>query len=166
MPQALWDASALAKRYALETGSAAADALFDSLSLSQMITTFLSYAETFSLLLRKHNRGDISLSAFSFAVSALQAETINSQRFALLSISDSDIIRGVEFVRRYNINSSDAAILAAFLRYSSSQPSGAVPCILIASDKRFLRAAEAEGLATLDPEQVSAADVPARLAAL
>lgn len=36
----------------------------------------------------------------------------------------------------------------------------------MASDKRLLRAAEAEGMATLDPEQVSATDVSARLNAL
>ena len=166
MPQALWDASALAKRYTLETGSATVDAVFSGLPLTRMITTFLSYAETFSLLLRKHNRGDISSPVFSSAVSALQAETLNSLDCNLLSIDDGDIVRGVEFMRRHNINSSDAAILAAFLRYSSVQPDDAPPCVLIASDKRFLRAAEAEGLATLDPEQVSAADVSARLAAL
>lgn len=131
-----------------------------------MITTFLSYAETFSLLLRDHNRGDISLSLFFSVVSALQAETLNSQDCNLLSIGDSDIIRGVEFIRHHNINSSDAAILAAFLRYSSSQSDDGPPCVLIASDKRFLRAAEAEGLATLNPESVLPADVPALLAGL
>ena len=166
MPQSLWDASALAKRYTLETGSASVDAVFNGLPSSQMITTFLSCAEMFSLLLRKHNRGDISLSLFSFAVSAFQAETLKSQDFNLLSISDSDIIRGVEFMRRHNINASDAAILAAFLRYSSTQLHSAPPCLLIASDQRLLRAATAEGLATLNPEQVSPAEVSARLAAL
>ena len=38
--------------------------------------------------------------------------------------------------------------------------------LLLWNAKNRLRAAEAEGLTTLDPEQVSAADVPARLAAL
>lgn len=166
MPQALWDASALAKRYALETGSATADAVFAGLPLSQMVTTFLSYAETFSLLLRKHNRGDISASLFSSAVSALQAETLNSQDFNFLSISDGDMLRGVEFVRRHNINSSDAAILAAFIRHSQSQPLGSPPCVLIAADKWFLRAAQVEGLETLNPEAVLPADVPALLAGL
>ena len=166
MPQALWDASALAKRYTLETGSATADAVFASHPMPQMVTTFLSYAETFSLLLRKHNRGDISLSLFSSAISALQAETLNSQDFNLLSMNDGDILRGVEFVRRYNINSSDAAILAAYLRFSHSQMLGASPCFLVASDKRLLRAADAEGLATLNPEIVLPADVPAWRAGL
>lgn len=166
MPQALWDASALAKRYALETGSATADVIFVSLPMSRMVMTFLSYAETFSLLLRKHNRGDISIPLFSSAVSALQAETLNSQDFNFLSISDGDMLRGVEFVRRHNINSSDAAILAAFIRYSQSQPFGSPPCVLVAADKRFLRAAQAEGLATLNPEAVLPADVPALLAGL
>ncbi len=162
----LWDASALAKRYAPESGSATVDAIFDSIPLAQMITTFLSYAETFSLLLRKHNRGDVSPPAFRTAISSLQAETLGGSVFDLLTISDGDVIRGVEFMRRYNINASDAAILATFLRYSQTRAPGAPPCLLIAADQRLLRAAAAEGLATLNPELVSPNDVPALLAAL
>lgn len=162
----LWDASALAKRYAPESGSATIDAIFDSIPLAQMITTFLSYAETFSLLLRKHNRGDVSPLAFRTAISSLQAETLGGSIFDLLTISDGDIIRGVEFMRRYNINASDAAILATFLRYSQTRSANAAPCILVASDQRLLRAAAAEGLATLNPELVSPADVAVLLAAL
>jgi hypothetical protein len=37
---------------------------------------------------------------------------------------------------------------------------------MVASDKRLLRAADAEGLKTLNPEIVSAAEVPGILAAL
>lgn len=142
------------------------DAIFLHTVQSQRVTTFLGYVETFSLLLRKQNRGDISAASFRSAVSSLQAETVNSLAMNLLTITDRDILHGVEFVQRYNINASDAAILAAFLRYSRSQPFASSPCILIAADQRFLRAAAAEGLATLNPESVPAADVPAILAAL
>jgi hypothetical protein len=38
--------------------------------------------------------------------------------------------------------------------------------LLVAADARLLRAAAAEGLATLNPGTVAAADVPAVLAAL
>ena len=166
MPQPLWDASALAKRYAPENGSEAVDAIFIHIQPSQMVTTFLSYAETFSLLLRKQNRGDIGTPAFRTAVSSLQAETLDSQTFNLLTITDGSIIRGIEFMQRHNINASDAAILAAYLRYALTQPVSAGPCVLIASDQRLLRAAAAEGLATLNPEVVPPIDVPALLAAL
>jgi hypothetical protein len=38
--------------------------------------------------------------------------------------------------------------------------------VLVASDQRLLRAAKADGLEVLNPESVSATDVPAFLAAL
>lgn len=142
------------------------DALFAHTAQFQMVTTFLGYAETFSLLLRKQNRGDISTASFRIAASSLQAETLTGSALNILSITDSDILYGVEFMRRYNINASDAAILVAFLRYSRSQLFAGSPCILVAADQRLLRAASAEGLATLNPETVSAAAVPALLAAL
>ncbi len=166
MPRPLWDASALAKRYAPEIGSETVEAIFSNVSPAGMVTTFLSYAETFSLLLRKHNRDDISLQVFSAAVRSLQAETLSGLGFNLLTITDLDIVRSVEYMRHYNINASDAAILAAFLRYSQTRPADVFPCVLVASDQRLLRAAAAEGMATLNPELVSPADVPALLAAL
>ncbi len=166
MLQTLWDASAFAKHYSPEIGSEAVEAIFRNGSPPEGITTYLSYAETFSLLLRKHNRNDISLQVFSAAVLTLQAETLDSLAFNLLMITDLDIIRSVEYIRRHNINTSDAAILAAYLRYALTQPVSATSCIRIASDQRLLRAAAAEGLATLNPEQVSPVDIPALLARL
>jgi hypothetical protein len=47
----LWDASALVKRYALEVGSEAVDALFTEVPIAQMVTSFIGYAETYSVLL-------------------------------------------------------------------------------------------------------------------
>jgi predicted nucleic acid-binding protein len=134
MPHILWDASALAKRYAPEMGSETVEAIADSHSSAMMVTTFLSYAETFSLLLRKHNRSDISLSVFSAAVLSLQTETLNSLDFNLLTITDLDIIGSVEYMREHNINASDATILTTFLRYSRAELFGSSPCILIVAD--------------------------------
>ena len=44
------------------------------------------------------------------------------------------------------------------------QPPGAAPFVVVASDGRLITAAEAEGLKTLNPETVAAADVPTFLA--
>lgn len=164
MLRLLWDASALAKRYALELGSQTVDALFAAVLLSQMTATFLGYAETFSLLTRKCNRGQISRATLRTAISLLQTETLNSLDFSLLTVHDADILTGVEYIQKHHINSSDAAILAAYLRYARLP--GSPPCLLVASDQRLLRAASAEGLATLNPELLLPADVPGTLASL
>jgi hypothetical protein len=53
-----------------------------------------------------------------------------------------------------------------YLRFARAQSPAAPACLLVTADQRLLRAAAAEGLQTLDPEQLPAADVPAFLAAL
>ncbi len=165
MPTLLWDASALAKRYVPETGSKTVGTLFASMPL-QMVTTLLGYAETFSLLLRKMNGGGISITTFTTAVSALQIDLINAPDVTLLSVEDAMILSGIPLMRRHNINATDAAILAAFVRYAQADPATTTSCVLVAADKRLVRAAAAEGLNTLNPELLPAADVPAFLADL
>lgn len=63
----LWDASALAKRYAPEVGSETVDALFGAAPTAQMVSSSVSYAETYSILLRKFNRAAIDRTAFETA---------------------------------------------------------------------------------------------------
>jgi predicted nucleic acid-binding protein len=64
VPKLLWDASALSKRYYKEIGSDTVNTLFAAVPAESMLTTFVSYAETASILRRKYNRGDISLANF------------------------------------------------------------------------------------------------------
>jgi hypothetical protein len=68
-------------------------------------------------------------------------------------------------MQRHNLNATDAAILTMLLDLVPSLPPGDA-LVLVAADTRLLRGAAAEGLATLNPESVDAADVPALLAAL
>ena len=147
-----------------ETGSETVEALFTIAPPPQMVTTLLGYAETFSLLLRRMNDGSISTATFTIAISALQAEVINSMDVMLLTVEDTAILAGISLMQRHNVNASGAAILATFLRYAQARLAAMVPCILVAADKRLVRAAEAEGLKTLNPELVLAADVPGFLA--
>jgi hypothetical protein len=73
---------------------------------------------------------------------------------------------GVDLIEQYNLNASDAAILATYLDYSRA-PSGPGPtAVLVASDRHLLAAARAEGMTTLNPETYPAADVGAFLASL
>jgi predicted nucleic acid-binding protein len=160
----LWDASALTKRYYVESGSDTVDALYTAASGARMVTTFWGYAETHASLWRKRNRGDISAAAFRSAVTLLRAEVLLGPTWELLTIDDGAVLAGIDFVERYNVNTTDAALLATYLRYAQAQAPGAGTSVLIAADKRLLRAAGAEGLATLDPEAIAAADVPALLA--
>jgi predicted nucleic acid-binding protein len=148
----LWDASALAKRYTPEIGSDTVDAVFDAISTRQMLVPLLAYTETFALLVRKRNGGSITPRSFRSAVVKLQAEILLSENIRMLSVGDGDLLGATEYIERHAINSSDAALLTAFLRFQARTWKDA--CLIIACDRRFLRAAEAERLETLNPEQI------------
>ncbi len=153
MPYLLWDASGLVKRYSLEAGTATVNALFAP-PPSDMAITVWGYLETYAILRRRYNAGAFDRRALTDAVTALQSEVITGD-FDLLSISDQLIFSAASLVDAHNMNSADAAILAAYLRFQSRLPRNSPSCLLVASDKRLLRAAIAEGLQTLDPESLS-----------
>jgi predicted nucleic acid-binding protein len=165
VPVLIWDASALVKRYYRETGSDMVDAIFASGSGDQMVTTFWGYAETHASLWRKRNRGDISTVFFHSAVTLLRDEVRLGSEWILLTVDDTSVLSGLDLVQRHNLNTADAAILETHLRFVRSQPPDSPTSVLVAADTRLLRAAEAEGLTTLNPETVAAADLPALLSA-
>lgn len=158
--QILWDASGLVKRYYSEAGQATINALFVAVPPQEMNVTAWGYAETYSILLRRHNSGALNAGAFRDAKTELQVEVVGSPGFTVLSITDALVFGSLSLMQAHNINSADAAILATFLRFQRSSPD---PCLLVASDKRLLRAAEAEGLPGLNPEEVSAGGLAQQL---
>lgn len=165
MPTIYWDASGLAKRYTEETGREAVDALFLSIPAHRMVATPWTYAETYSILLRRLNSGILNQQAFIAAVTLLQAEIVYAPGFRLLTISDDMIFASLAIMRAHNINSVDAALLSTYLRATRVQP-GHQPSVLVTSDKRLERAAGAEHLHVLNPETISADDLSNFLATL
>jgi hypothetical protein len=97
------------------------------------------------------------------AATLLRTEILRGAEWDLLTIDDVAVLDGIDLLQRHNLNATDAAILATYLRYTRSQPTGSLPSILVAADQRLLRAAVAAGLTTLDPEAVAVADIPALL---
>jgi hypothetical protein len=160
-----WDASALVKRYVVEIGSATVGAIFAGSTPMSHTTTPWGYAEAYSVLLRRHNQGHFGRNAFSVAANTLEAEVVNSGDFRFLPIDDATIFASPLMMQRHNLNATDAAMLTMLLDVLPNLATGDA-LILVAADTRLLRAGAAEGLATLNPETVPAADVPALLAAL
>jgi hypothetical protein len=165
VPLLFWDASALVKRFVVEVGSVTVGAIFADARPLNHATTPWSFAEAFSVLLRRHNQGHFDRHAFTVAANTLEAEVVHSGGFRFLSIDDATIFASPLMMRRHNLNATDAAILTMLLGVLPNLPTGDT-FALVAADTRLLRAGAAEGLATLNPEAVAAADVPALLAAL
>lgn len=164
MALVFWDASGLIKRYLAEQGSPTVNALFHHSPALDMASTPWGYAETYSLLLRRLNGGILDLPTWTAQVTSLQTEVVNNPDFVLLPIDSADVFASTGLMRAHNLNATDAALLTTLLRYARAP--GAPPCLLVAADRRLLRAARAEGLATLDPEQTAPDAVPGLLAAL
>lgn len=164
MPIILWDASGLVKRYGREAGSDTVDAIFALPAVEQMSVTLWGYAECVAILHRKRNGKLINAVAYEASVTALQQEVLVSNRFKVLTIEDDRILAGLPILVKHNLNSNDAAILATYLRFQQSLPSGSPVCLLVAADKRLIRAAEAEGLGALNPEAAGPQEIALRLA--
>ena len=136
MIQVLWDASAAREHYVAELGSQTVNALFMALPAAQMITTVMSYSETFAAIWRKQNQGMLSATAFATAQAALRNEIIRNPDFVVLGLDFDVILDGIALVERHNLNSTDGAILQAFLGHAaSSQP--LVVSVLVAADQRL-----------------------------
>lgn len=114
-------------------------------------------------MLRKRNRRDISEVTYQTAQYLLHREVVAVHDFTLLDTATTGVLASITLMEKHSLNSSDAAMLATFLRYARTTGE---TCVLVAADSRFCRAARAEGLAALNPEIVLAADVPAFLNAL
>jgi predicted nucleic acid-binding protein len=164
MPILLWDASALAKRYAPEMGSDTVDALFAAVPSADTVSSSISYAELCSILLRKLNRGAIDKASFDAAKSALRMELIVDPDFVLLSVGDAAFYDGITLMEAHNLNATDSALLSLFKGYVGANDS-IDKHIIIAADDRLARAAQAEGLRALNPERVLPGDLPRILAA-
>ena len=130
-----------------------------------MITSVLSYSETCAVLVRKRNADTLVAATFSAARSALRTEVVDDPDFGVLAVEFDDILGGIDLIDRHNLNSADASVPASFLGFVQAQPA-TTACLLVAADQRLLRAAQAEGLRTLNPEPTADAAVPAFLAAL
>ncbi len=156
------DASAWAKYYVPERGTDVVVHLMDALPLpKRLVVISTAIAETVAVLNRKRNLGIMSETTYARAVDLI---TTTADHCIRCRVYDNDPVDAITFISRHNINSSDALVLYKALQFRAQlRRSKMGDLVLVASDKRFLRAAAAEGLTTLDPEAASVEDVTALL---
>jgi hypothetical protein len=66
--------------------------------------------------------------------------------------TNSLVIAALIHIQKHSVNATDAIVLHAALGLAQYRRSRGDDLILVASDQRLLRAAQAEGLGTFDPE--------------
>jgi predicted nucleic acid-binding protein len=146
------DASSLAKRYIPEIGSALVDAILDTVPANRIHVLNVGAGEVISVLVRKHNAGIISISDFGQAVVNFEAEIIHAADVRKLSVSNRLALSSFRLIVAHSINSTDAVTLRSALAIARKLRAGGADLVLVASDQRLLRAAQAEGLSTFNPE--------------
>jgi predicted nucleic acid-binding protein len=156
---AFLDASALAKRYVHETGSPSINYLFQRVSATQLMVFVVGVAEVVSILVRKRNAQRMSAALFAHAWNAFRREVVGSASIRKLSADERIVTASLDFILRYSVNSTDAILLQLALDLASQLRQSGDDLFLAASDQRLLRAAQAEGLTTFNPETQSEQDL-------
>ena len=159
------DASALVKRHHGEPGSDVVQVLTDTLLADEPRRALISWpvlAETLASLNRKKNVGLVPESAYQAVRTRL---LLDGREMNILTVTDATIRDSLTLIERHNLNASDALFLRQVLDWQA-QLLEDDRVVMVAADHRLLRAAEAEGLAGLDPEQSDLAGVKLFLAAV
>jgi len=148
------DPSALVKRYHAERGTNLVNRLFEELKAERenrrMITSVWSIAESVAILNRAKNKLKMKEEDFAEILATFFAEI---RSFYLLEVSDERALWSIPYILSHNINSSDALHLKSLLDAGKALELLGSQVILVAADKRFLRAAKDEGIVTVNPEK-------------
>jgi predicted nucleic acid-binding protein len=146
------DASSLAKRYVPETGSPLVDEILNNVPGRRLYLLMVGAGEIVWVLVRKKNAGSISATEFEQALLDLETEIIRPRAIKKMAATNRLVLSSFSLVVTHSINSTDAIALKSALAIADKLRARGDDLVLVASDQRLLRAAQAEGLATFNPE--------------
>jgi predicted nucleic acid-binding protein len=149
------DASALAKRFAPEVGTPLINYLLTSVPQDRLYLFNVGMGEVLSLLVRKKNAGRLSAAAYSQALVEFGTEIVSSSILHKVVADNALVTAALTLIEVHSINATDAILLRLALDLAVRLRAAGHDLVLVASDQRLLRAAQAEGLLTFDPESQS-----------
>ena len=148
------DASALVKRYRREIGSEVVNDTIDRVSVDdarRLFVSSLTTIETLSILNRRRNESHMPRADFIVALRGIIGELKRCSHY--LVIDDQLIISSAQYTIKHNINSADAIHVAILFSLQNVVRQGNDDLLCLAADKRLVRAARAEGITVVDPEE-------------
>jgi predicted nucleic acid-binding protein len=145
-------ASALAKRYVPERGSPHVHTLLDTTPANRLYLLNVGAGEVVSILVRKRNAGVISAAYFAQALIDFEREILHAADINKLPVANRLATSSVPLIVAHSINSTDAVTLKSALAIARRLRRSGGDLVVVASDQRLLRAAQAEGLSTFNPE--------------
>ena len=151
MTRFILDASALGKRYVCEPGTPLVHYLFREVGVDRMSCLTMGALETFSIIVRSRNRGKLNPQEARDAEALLRREVVNGGVEKIHPLG-SVVLDSAALITRHHVNSTDAVLLHVSLGLRDVLAADGNALVLVASDRRLLRAASAEALTTFDPE--------------
>jgi predicted nucleic acid-binding protein len=152
------DASAIVKRYVLEDGSELVNHLFNTVQHKRLVILTQGIGEICWALVRRRNAGLIPISLYQQAMHAMRLELLLGNA-TLCSVYDDLIYTSFAYIERHSLNAADAVVLRSALDTATEVRNIGHQLVFVASDQRLIRAAQAEGLTTFNPETASEQDL-------
>lgn len=149
---AYFDASALIKRYSSETGTPLINEIFHSLPVSRMTCSTMGILEIISILTRKRNDGRLNQTLFDQSMIEFRNEIIDNEAFLTTPVNDAVLLSSLDLIRKHNLNATDAIILWSAIELQQVLQLQNDELVLLTSDRRLVRAAQAESVIVFDPE--------------
>lgn len=140
-----WDASAAAKRYFPELGSDRVAELFGR--PEPRCSLILLLCELVSAINRRLCEGDLSRGRYRTVRDQLEAD---ARAIEIIPVDADLIATSVRLLDSHPLKALDSLYLAGALNLRQDAKE---PMLFVSADRQLLRAARAEGLKTLDPEQ-------------
>jgi predicted nucleic acid-binding protein len=126
--------------------------LFERVSPLSLIGLLEGIGEVISILVRHKNAGRITATAFQQAMLDFRSEVIGSDEVEKVHPMTDQVSASWRIIERYSLNSTDAIILRCALDKAIELRTGGHDLVLVTADGRRLKAAQADGLLTFNPE--------------
>jgi predicted nucleic acid-binding protein len=126
--------------------------LFNTVPHDRLVILTQAIGETLSIIVRRRNTCVLSSIAYQQASQALRKELITSCQIRLKTTDDTLVFTSLPLIEKHSINSTDALVLRSALEVAVILRQVGHDVVMIAVDARLLRAAQAEGLVTFNPE--------------
>jgi len=152
-----FDTSALVKYYIAEMGTQWVKALIEKRDGGQWInmlsTSALTWVETISAFSKRHRSKEISPRLYTALTDRFLVD--GRTRYSCLPVDDATISLAVELIQRHPLRAYDAVQLATALRLNQVLRDNRFPPLtFVSADGVLCQAAEAERLATVNPNEL------------
>jgi len=148
-----FDTSALVKRYHVEIGTDIIDKIFE-LEDPKFVISHWTVLEFTVALSAKVRRKELSKESFNVVVSRFLRDILDD--FTITSVNDELVALATPLTVKYSLPSSDCLQLACVLSLKSTLESVGEKPVLICSDMDLSRAAQREGIRSINPEEKDA----------